>query len=75
MRYRIGWRETGGTAVMPPEWHRGATQAEFQVPERAAMLVIEAAFDDDNEVSSSQWPMKGFLTGVGPEMVRMFAKQ
>jgi len=75
VRYRIGWRETDGTVVISPDWHDGASEAEFKVPERAAMLVIEAAFDGDNEVASSEWPMKEFLTGVGPELVRMFAKE
>jgi hypothetical protein len=39
VRYRVGWREADGAHVMPPEWHRGA-QAEFKVPDRAAMLEI-----------------------------------
>jgi hypothetical protein len=54
VRYRIGWREADGPAVMSPEWHRGDTYAEFKVPERATMLIIEAAFDGDDDASSSE---------------------
>ena len=70
VRYRVGWRAADGTLAMSPEWRRGAYM-DFRVPERAATLVIEAAFDGDAGTSLSEWPMRGFLTGSGPKIVRM----
>lgn len=71
LRYRIGWRAADGALVMSSDWQRG-TGAEFKISNRAAALVIEAMFDSDNESSLSDWPMKEFLSGIGPQMLRSF---
>jgi hypothetical protein len=71
--YRVGWRDADGKTAMSRDWSRD-TYAEFKVSDQAAELVIEARFEGDTEASSSAWPMKGFLTGAGPQILRSFRK-
>jgi hypothetical protein len=71
VRYRVGWRATDGSITMPSEWKNGA-YADFKVSDSASALVIEATFDGDAAASSSEWPMKAFLTGAGLQMLQSF---
>ena len=57
VRYRIGWREADGPAVVSPEWPRGDTYAEFKVPERATMKLRLPSADDG--VLERRWPGNG----------------
>jgi hypothetical protein len=62
-RYRIGWRDQQGQPVIDGEWKRGV-YAPIKVPDQAAALIIQVAFDGDENDGTAEWPIRGFDAGI-----------
>jgi hypothetical protein len=59
VKYRIGWRDPAGNAVVSGAWKQGLS-ADFKVPADASALIIQAAFiDAEGDVAAMEWPMSG----------------
>jgi len=62
-RYRIGWRDQQGQPVIDGEWKRGV-YAPIKVPDQAAALIIQVAFDGDENDGAAEWPIRRFDAGI-----------
>jgi hypothetical protein len=62
-RYRIGWRDQQGQPVIDAEWKRGV-YAPIKVPDQAAALIIQVAFDGDENAGTAEWPIRRFDAGI-----------
>ncbi|HEX4553219.1 MAG TPA: glycosyltransferase family 39 protein [Xanthobacteraceae bacterium] len=62
-RFRIGWRDQEGPPVIEGEWKRGP-YAPIKVPEQAAALIIQVAFDGEENEGMAEWPLRRFDAGI-----------
>jgi hypothetical protein len=62
-RYRIGWRDLQGKPTIEGEWKRGA-YAQIKIPDQSAALILQVAFEGDENEGMSEWPIRGFDANI-----------
>jgi len=58
-RYRFGWRDEQGHLAFDGDWKRGE-YAAMRLPGNATALVVQAAFDGNENEGMAEWPIHGF---------------